>query len=270
MGAYLPRWRAPRKVFVGPGARRRLRRAERRLRHSRPRGGSGLRAGALQPGGPTPAAARAERPGPAAAPGDGRLPWRGGWPSPPGAGCPSIATGSGSSTRRRTYSLAYSPDVPSWRPDRGPAAERSSLAPLRRSASSATSTASGARPTTLAFSPDAKLLATAGGYLDSGALSRQPEGRQGLERRRRSLVRTIPAHCGYFAEVVAFSHDGTLLVTAGARARSRSGASPTARSWPAFLLRPPCEMPTSRRTTASSSRQRRLPGHGLEPAGGRR
>lgn len=65
----------------------------------------------------------------------------------------------------------------------------------------------------VSFSPDGKLLATAGGYATSGSspgivkLWNVADG---------SLLMIIPAHCGSLADAASFSHDGTMLVTAGA------------------------------------------------------
>lgn len=67
----------------------------------------------------------------------------------------------------------------------------------------------------VAFSPDGKLLAAAGGYLNQGALSGLPEIVKIWNVADGSLVATIPATCGYYASTAVFSHDGTLLVTAG-------------------------------------------------------
>ena len=66
----------------------------------------------------------------------------------------------------------------------------------------------------VAFSPDGKLLATAGGYRIQGALSGQPEIVKLWNVADGSPARTIWAHCGPYASTAAFSHDGTMLVTA--------------------------------------------------------
>jgi WD40 repeat protein len=66
------------------------------------------------------------------------------------------------------------------------------------------------------FSPDGKLLATAGGYKETGgALNTLPEIVKLFDVSDGSLVRTIPARCGSYASTAGFSHDGALLVTAG-------------------------------------------------------
>ena len=68
----------------------------------------------------------------------------------------------------------------------------------------------------VAFSPDGATLAAA------GASARQPADDQQhadivklWDVASGSLLRTIPANCGFYASTVSFSHDGTLLATAG-------------------------------------------------------
>lgn len=68
----------------------------------------------------------------------------------------------------------------------------------------------------VAFSPDGTTLATV------GASARQPADDQQhadivklWDVATGSLLRTIPANCGFYASTVSFSHDGTLLATAG-------------------------------------------------------
>ena len=155
--------------------------------------------GALQPGGPDAGGGESGAAGTGGGAGGtaGSLGGAGG-PPPPGAGCPSIATG----VRQfnpcgRTYSLAYSPDgafVAAGMEGRRPNAHlwRLSDGALVRDFDGV-----GGATYDVAFSPDAKLLATAGGYLDSGALSRQPEVVKVWNVADGSLVRTIPAQCGY-------------------------------------------------------------------------
>jgi len=67
----------------------------------------------------------------------------------------------------------------------------------------------------VAFSPDGKVLATAGGYRIQGALSGLPEIVKLWNVADGSPLRTIWATCGHYASTAAFSHDGALLVTAG-------------------------------------------------------
>lgn len=68
----------------------------------------------------------------------------------------------------------------------------------------------------IAFSPDGSLLSTAGGYDEAGgALHTSPEIVKLWNVADGSMARVIPAGCGSYATTAAFSHDGTLLVTAG-------------------------------------------------------
>jgi WD40 repeat protein len=66
------------------------------------------------------------------------------------------------------------------------------------------------------FSPGGGILATAGGYQETGGtLHTLPEIVKLWNVADGSLLLAIPAHCGSYASTASFSHDGTLLVTAG-------------------------------------------------------
>jgi WD40 repeat protein len=70
----------------------------------------------------------------------------------------------------------------------------------------------------VAFSPNSRILATAG----IEAVDLSSDSAPGAEMVKLwdvasgSLLRVIPATCGFYADSLAFSHDGTLLVTSGA------------------------------------------------------
>ena len=68
----------------------------------------------------------------------------------------------------------------------------------------------------VAFSPDGTTLATAGAG-PTPPPSDQPRADivKLWDVATGSLLRTIPADCGFYASTVSFSHDGTLLATAG-------------------------------------------------------
>jgi len=68
----------------------------------------------------------------------------------------------------------------------------------------------------IAFSPDGKQLAS-GGVVSGGQLTAvTPDIVKVWDLATGGLVRTVPATCGFYADSVAYSHDGTLLATAGA------------------------------------------------------
>ncbi len=66
----------------------------------------------------------------------------------------------------------------------------------------------------VAFSPDGRTLATAGGT-GTGDASVTPDIVKLWDVATGALVRTLPATCGFYADTVAFSPDGSLLATAG-------------------------------------------------------
>jgi WD40 repeat protein len=70
---------------------------------------------------------------------------------------------------------------------------------------------------TVAFSPDGQMLASAGsGTGDGYGAAFHPNTVNVWNVSTGALIQNVPAHCGDYADAVAFSHDGSLLATAGA------------------------------------------------------
>jgi WD40 repeat protein len=68
------------------------------------------------------------------------------------------------------------------------------------------------------FSPDGLTLATAGGYWDNGTWdgsSPVPDLVKLWDVASGALLRTLPVSCGVYATTATFSHDGSLIATAG-------------------------------------------------------
>jgi WD40 repeat protein len=138
--------------------------------------------------------------------------------SPAPTSCGQIATAPGAfNPCGRTYSLAFSPDGALLAA--GTEAKRPNVHLWRVSDGAFIRDLDGVGETTygVAFSPDGTLLATAGGYAQDGALDGLPEIVKIWNVADGSVAARIPATCGSYASTAVFSHDGTLLLTAGER-----------------------------------------------------
>jgi WD40 repeat protein len=141
----------------------------------------------------------------------------GGGPGGAGAPCMPIATGTDAfNPCGRTLGLAYSPDGQVLAA--GMEGQRPNVHLWRLSDGAHVRAIEGISERTyhVAFSPDGTLLATAGGHWESGSPTQTlPDVVKIWNVADGSALRTIPARCGVYATTAAFSHDGTLLMTAG-------------------------------------------------------
>jgi WD40 repeat protein len=141
----------------------------------------------------------------------------GGEPNFGGVTSRSASTSSGSVTNPggRTNAVAYSPDGQLLAVGAEGAKPNVHLRRLSDGAAVRDIEGIGGVTYSIAFSPDGNTLAAAGAQSGGGNSSPTPNIVKLWDVASGSLVRTIPASCGFYSDSVSFSHNGTLLVTAG-------------------------------------------------------